>query len=141
MDDKKTYALLARGETTGVFQLESAGMKRYLKDLRPTEFEDIIAMVSLYRPGPMEWIPDYIKGNHGKKHINYLHPSLEPILKTTYGIAIYQEQILQIAQKFSGFSLGEADLLRRAIGKKIADRKSTRLNSSHTDISRMPSSA
>ena len=119
IDDKKTYALLSRGETTGVFQLESGGMKRYLKSLKPTEFEDIIAMVSLYRPGPMEWIPDYIKGKHGKKEISYLHPSLMPILKTTYGIAIYQEQILRIAQEFSGFSLGEADLLRRAIGKKI----------------------
>ncbi len=119
IDDKKAYALLARGETTGVFQLESAGMKRYLKELKPTEFEDIIAMVSLYRPGPMEWIPDYIKGKHGRKEIRYLHPSLEPILKTTYGIAIYQEQILQIAQEFAEFSLGEADILRRAIGKKI----------------------
>lgn len=118
-DDKKSYALMARGETTGVFQLESAGMKRYLKELRPTEFEDIIAMVSLYRPGPMEWIPDYIAGKHGRKKPVYAHPSLEPILKTTHGIAIYQEQILQIAQVFGGFSLGEADLLRRAIGKKI----------------------
>ncbi len=120
IDDKKAYALMARGETTGVFQLESAGMKRYLKELRPTEFEDIIAMVSLYRPGPMEWIPDYIAGKHGRKKTEYAHPSLEPILNTTYGIAIYQEQILQIAQVFAGFSLGEADLLRRAIGKKIA---------------------
>jgi DNA polymerase-3 subunit alpha len=120
IDDKKAYALMARGETTGVFQLESAGMKRYLKELRPTEFEDIIAMVSLYRPGPMEWIPDYIAGKHGRKKPQYAHPSLEPILETTYGIAIYQEQILQIAQVFGGFSLGEADLLRRAIGKKIA---------------------
>ncbi len=119
IDDKKAYALLSRGETTGVFQLESAGMKRYLKELKPTEFEDIIAMVSLYRPGPMEWIPDYIKGKHGKKEVIYSHPSLESILKTTYGIAIYQEQILKIAQEFSGFSLGEADILRRAIGKKI----------------------
>jgi DNA polymerase III subunit alpha len=119
IDDKKTYALMARGETTGVFQLESAGMKRYLKELRPTEFEDIIAMVSLYRPGPMEWIPDYIAGKHGRKKAAYLHPSLEPILKNTYGIAIYQEQILQIAQEFADFSLGEADILRRAIGKKI----------------------
>ncbi|MFH1410488.1 MAG: DNA polymerase III subunit alpha, partial [Patescibacteria group bacterium] len=120
INDKRAYALMARGETTGVFQLESAGMKRYLKELRPTEFEDIIAMVSLYRPGPMEWIPDYIAGKHGRKKTKYAHPSLEPILKTTYGIAIYQEQILQIAQVFGGFSLGEADLLRRAIGKKIA---------------------
>ena len=119
MDNKKTFALLSRGETTGVFQLESAGMKRYLKELRPTEFEDIIAMVSLYRPGPMEWIPDYIGGKHGRKKTTYLHSSLEPILKNTYGIAIYQEQILQIAQVFAGFSLGEADILRRAIGKKI----------------------
>lgn len=119
IDDKKAYALMARGETTGVFQLESAGMKRYLKELRPTEFEDIIAMVSLYRPGPMEWIPDYIAGKHGRKKAEYAHPSLEPILRNTYGIAIYQEQILQIAQVFGGFSLGEADLLRRAIGKKI----------------------
>ncbi|MBN2087926.1 DNA polymerase III subunit alpha [Candidatus Peregrinibacteria bacterium] len=119
MDDKKAYALMARGETTGVFQLESAGMKRYLKELRPTEFEDIIAMVSLYRPGPMEWIPDYIAGKHGRKKTTYAHESLEPILRKTYGIAIYQEQILQIAQVFAGFSLGEADLLRRAIGKKI----------------------
>ena len=119
INDKKTFALLSRGETTGVFQLESPGMKRYLKELRPTEFEDIIAMVSLYRPGPMEWIPDYIAGKHGKKRTTYLHKSLEPILKNTYGIAIYQEQILQIAQVFSGFSLGGADLLRRAIGKKI----------------------
>ena len=120
IDDKKAYALMARGETTGVFQLESAGMKRYLRELRPTNFEDIIAMVSLYRPGPMEWIPDYIAARHGRKKTTYAHPSLEPILKTTHGIAIYQEQILQIAQVFGGFSLGEADLLRRAIGKKIA---------------------
>jgi len=120
MDDKNAFALMSRGETTGVFQLESPGMKRYLKELRPTEFEDIIAMVSLYRPGPMEWIPDYIAGKHGRKIPTYQHSSLEPILKSTYGIAIYQEQILQIAQEFAGFSLGEADLLRRAIGKKIA---------------------
>ncbi len=119
MDDKKTYDLLTRGDTTSVFQLESAGMKRYLKELKPTEFEDIIAMVSLYRPGPMEWIPDYIAGKHGTKKVIYAHESLEPVLKETYGIAIYQEQILQIAQIFSGFSLGEADILRRAIGKKI----------------------
>ncbi|MFH1012212.1 MAG: DNA polymerase III subunit alpha [Candidatus Peregrinibacteria bacterium] len=119
MDNKKTYALLSRGETTGVFQLESGGMKRYLKELKPTEFEDIIAMVALFRPGPMEWIPDYIAGKHGKKKVSYIHPSLEPLLKNTYGIAIYQEQILQIAQEFAGFSLGEADILRRAIGKKI----------------------
>ncbi len=120
MDDEQTYQLLQRGETTGVFQLESGGMKRYLKDLKPTEFGDIIAMVSLYRPGPMQFISDYIDGKHGRKNIQYLHPTLEAILKETYGIAIYQEQILEMAKVFSGFSLGEADLLRRAIGKKIA---------------------
>lgn len=117
--DEVTYDLLQRGQTTGVFQLESNGMKRYLKELKPTCFEDIIAMVSLYRPGPMEWIPEYIKGKHGKKRVKYMHSSLEEVLEETYGIAVYQEQILQIAQKFAGFSLGEADILRRAIGKKI----------------------
>jgi DNA polymerase-3 subunit alpha len=120
LDDRKTYSLLSKGETTGVFQLESSGMKRYLKDLKPTQLEDIIAMVSLYRPGPMDFIPDYISGKHGRKRVEYVHEDLEPILKTTYGIAVYQEQILQIAQTFAGFSLGDADLLRRAIGKKIA---------------------
>ncbi|QQR55063.1 DNA polymerase III subunit alpha [Candidatus Peregrinibacteria bacterium] len=120
MDDKKAYELLQRGETTGVFQMESAGMKRYLRELKPTEFTDIIAMVSLYRPGPMQFISSYIDGKHGKKKVTYLHESLEAVLKETYGIAIYQEQILEIAKVFAGFSLGEADLLRRAIGKKIA---------------------
>ncbi len=120
MDDAKTYELLKRGETTGVFQLESAGMKRYLRELKPTEFGDLIAMVSLYRPGPMQFISTYIDGKHGKKKVTYLHPSLEEVLKETYGIAIYQEQILEIAKLFADFTLGEADLLRRAIGKKIA---------------------
>lgn len=120
LDDEKAFELLQKGQTTGVFQLESSGMKRYLKELKPTEFGDIIAMVSLYRPGPMQFISDYIKGKHGTKEVEYLHPSLEKILKETYGIAIYQEQILEIAKQFAGFSLGEADLLRRAIGKKIA---------------------
>ncbi len=120
LDNKKTFKLLTKGQTTGVFQLESAGMRRYLKELKPTNLEDIIAMVSLYRPGPMEWIPDYIAGKHGKKEVRYLHESLRQILDKTFGIAIYQEQILQIAQVFAGFSLGQADLLRRAIGKKIA---------------------
>ncbi|MBT4384258.1 DNA polymerase III subunit alpha [Candidatus Peregrinibacteria bacterium] len=120
MDDEKTFELLQSGTTTGVFQLESPGMRRYLKDLKPTEFGDIIAMVSLYRPGPMQFISTYIDGKHGKQKVTYLHESLEPILKETYGIAIYQEQILQLARVFSGFSLGEADLLRRAIGKKVA---------------------
>ncbi len=120
MDDEEAYKLLQRGETTGVFQLESAGMKRYLRELKPTEFGDIIAMVSLYRPGPMQFISQYIDGKHGKKKVKYLHDSLKDVLKETYGIAIYQEQILEIAKRFAGFSLGEADLLRRAIGKKIA---------------------
>ncbi len=120
LDDEKTFKLLTKGQTTGVFQLESAGMRRYLKELKPTNLEDIIAMVSLYRPGPMEWIPDYISGKHGKKEVKYLHESLRQVLDKTFGIAIYQEQILQIAQVFAGFTLGQADLLRRAIGKKIA---------------------
>lgn len=119
LDDSSTFSLLKKGDTTGVFQLESGGMRRYLKDLKPTEFSDIVAMVSLYRPGPMEWIPSYIKRKHGKEKVKYLHTDLEPILKPTYGIGIYQEQILQIARVFAGYSLGEADILRRAIGKKI----------------------
>lgn len=117
--DAATYATIQRGSTTGVFQLESEGMKRYLKELQPTEFEDIVAMVALYRPGPMELIPDYIAGKHGLKQPHYLHPILEPILEKTYGIAVYQEQVLRIAQDLAGFSLGEADVLRKAVGKKI----------------------
>lgn len=120
LDDKQTYKLFQDGETTGVFQFESSGMKRYLKELKPTEFEDIIAMVALYRPGPMEWIPDYITGKHGRKKPNYLHPKLQPILAKTYGVAIYQEQVMQIARDVAGFSMGEADVLRKAMGKKIA---------------------
>ena len=119
LDDEKTYQLLQKGETTGVFQLESDGMKRYLKQLKPTEFEDIIAMVSLYRPGPMQFIPDYIKGKHGQKKIEYLHPKLKPILEKTYGIMVYQEQLMKVAQQIAGFSLAEADVLRKAVGKKI----------------------
>lgn len=119
LDDKKTYRLLQEGKTTGVFQLESAGMKRYLKLLKPTNIEDVIAMVALYRPGPMELIPDYIAGKHGKKIPEYLHPSLKPILEKTYGIAVYQEQLMKIAQDLAGFTLGEADVLRKAVGKKI----------------------
>ncbi len=119
LDDREAYELLKRGDTTGVFQLESAGMRRYLKQLKPTQFEDITAMVSLYRPGPMEWIPDFIKRKHGQQTVKYVHDDLKAILEPTYGIGVYQEQILLIAQVFAGFSLGEADLLRRAIGKKI----------------------
>jgi DNA polymerase-3 subunit alpha len=120
LDDPKTYKLFQDGETTGVFQFESSGMKRYLRELKPTELEDIIAMVALYRPGPMEWIPDYIDGKHGKKKPHYLHPKLEPILGVTYGVAIYQEQVMQMARDLAGFTMGEADVLRKAVGKKIA---------------------
>jgi DNA polymerase-3 subunit alpha len=121
IDDQKTYQLLQKAETTGIFQLESDGMKRYLKQLKPTEFADITAMVALYRPGPMELIPDYIAGKHGRKKITYLHPKLEPILAPTHGIAVYQEQVLRIARDIAGFTLGEADVLRKAIGKKIRE--------------------
>ncbi len=120
-DDKATFKLLQDGNTTSVFQLESSGMKRYLKQLKPTEMEDIVAMTALYRPGPMQFIPNYIARKHGKEDVVYLHPSLEPILKNTYGLAIYQEQIMQISQVIAGFSMAEADILRKAIGKKIID--------------------
>ena len=119
--DEKTYKLLQKADCIGVFQLESDGMRRYLKELKPTEFEDIITMVALYRPGPMALIPDYIAGKHGKKEVVYLHPRLEPILKNTYSIPLYQEQIMRIAQDLAGFSLSEADTLRKAIGKKIKE--------------------
>ncbi|HPY08424.1 MAG: DNA polymerase III subunit alpha [Patescibacteria group bacterium] len=120
LDDELTYKLFQAGETTGVFQFESAGMKRYLRELKPTVFEDIIAMVALYRPGPMEWIPDYIAGKHQRKKVSYLHPKLEGILNKTYGVAIYQEQVMQIARDLAGFTMGQADVLRKAVGKKIA---------------------
>ena len=119
MDDRITYELFQEGETTGIFQFESSGMKRYLHELKPTEFEDIIAMVALYRPGPMEWIPNYIAGKHGRKKVTYLHPKLEPILAKTYGVAIYQEQVMQMARDLAGFTMAEADVLRKAVGKKI----------------------
>ncbi len=118
-DDKKTYKLLQDALTTCVFQLESDGMKRYLKDLKSTEFEDIVAMVALYRPGPMQFIPDYIERKHGRQKITYIHPKLEPILAGTQGIMIYQEQLMKVAQEIAGFTLGEADVLRKAVGKKI----------------------
>ena len=121
LDDDKVYEILRKGESTSIFQLESDGMKRYLKQLKPTEFEDIIAMVSLYRPGPMAFIPEYIKGKENPKGIKYLDSKLEPILKNTYGIMVYQEQLMQIAQQFAGFSMAEADTLRKAIGKKIKE--------------------
>jgi len=120
-DDQKTFELLQQALTTSVFQLESDGMKRYLKELRPSSFEDITAMVALYRPGPMQFIPDYIERKHGNQTIHYLHPKLEPILKDTQGICIYQEQLMKIAQEVCGFTLGEADVLRKAVGKKIKE--------------------
>ena len=121
LDDEKTYQLLQRAETTGVFQLESAGMKRYLKDLKASSFEDIIAMVALYRPGPMQFIDSFIKRKHGQEPITYLHPGLENSLKNTYGIMIYQEQFMQIAKEWCGFTGGQADTLRKAVGKKKID--------------------
>ena len=119
LDDRPSFDLLSHGDTVGVFQLEGAGMRDTLKKLRPDRFEDIIAVVSLYRPGPMENIPRYIAVKHGDEEPDYLHPLLEPLLKETFGIMIYQEQVMQIAQVLAGYSLGAADLLRRAMGKKI----------------------
>ncbi len=121
IDDEKTYQLLAAGETVGVFQLESQGMRRAIAGMKPDRFEDIIALVALYRPGPMDNIPIYNAVKHGERDPDYLHPLLEPILRETNGIIVYQEQVMQIAQVLSGYSLGEADLLRRAMGKKIAE--------------------
>jgi len=121
LNDDKTFELFQRGDTTGVFQLESAGMKRYLKELRPTAFEDIVAMVALYRPGPMQFIDSFIKRKHGQEDITYLHPGLENSLKNTYGILVYQEQFMQISKEWCGFSGGQADTLRKAVGKKKID--------------------
>ena len=119
LEDKKTFKLLQKGQTTGVFQLESSGMKKWLTKLKPNRFEDIIAMVALYRPGPMEFIPDFINGKLKKRKIVYDDPHLEPILADTYGIAVYQEQVMEIARQLAGFSYAEADILRKAVGKKI----------------------
>jgi len=120
MDDDKTFALLSSGETAGVFQLEGAGMRRYIKELKPTTFSDIAAMVALYRPGPMEHIPTFIKAKHGLEPIRYPHPKLASILEETYGVIVYQDQVLFIVRAFAGYSLGEADIFRKAMGKKIA---------------------
>jgi DNA polymerase-3 subunit alpha len=121
LDDKLTFKLLQKGDTTGVFQLESSGMKRYLKQLKPTVFEDIIAMVALYRPGPMQWIEDFIARKQGSKKIEYLHPAMKNALENTYGVIVYQEQVMQISKEMCGFSGGQADTLRKAIGKKIPE--------------------
>ena len=118
LKDKKVYQMITKGETTGVFQLESGGMRRLARNLKPTNFSDITAMVALYRPGPMELIPEFIKRKNNKNEVSYPHADLKPILKETYGIAVYQEQCLQIANTMAGFSMAEADNLRRAIGKK-----------------------
>jgi len=118
-DDEKVYQLLSSGNCVGLFQVESGGMRRYLQELKPTKFEDIIAMLALYRPGPMELIPQFINRKHGKEKINYFHPQLESILENTYGVCIYQEQLMQIAHDLAGFSMAQADVLRKAVGKKI----------------------
>ncbi len=119
LTDTKTFELLGTGETTGIFQLESPGMKDTLKNLKPDKFEDIIALVALYRPGPMANIPTYIERKHGREKLDYVHPLLENLLEETYGVIIYQEQVMGVARELSGYSDGEADLLRRAMGKKI----------------------
>ena len=119
LDDEKTYKMIGRGDSVGVFQLESSGMRDVLKKMRPDRFEDIIALVALYRPGPMANIPNYIARKHGKEKVDFMHEKLEPVLQETYGIMIYQEQVQQAAQQLAGYTLGGADLLRRAMGKKI----------------------
>src|SRR5207237_5765931 len=117
-DDARTFELISLGQTAGVFQLESAGMRDLLTGLRPDRFEDIIASIALYRPGPMDLIPDFIKRKQGKIPITYEVPVLEEILKETYGVIVYQEQVMAIANKVAGFCLGQADLMRRAMGNK-----------------------
>src|SRR4029077_5779852 len=121
LDDAKTYALLSDAKTFGVFQLESSGMREALRGLRPSALEDVIAMVSLYRPGPMELIPDFIARKHGKTRITYEHPAMEAFTRETYGIMVYQEQIMQIASEMGGFTMGEADTLRRAMSTEGRD--------------------
>ena len=119
LDDKKTYDQLSRAEAVGIFQLESQGMRRALLDMRPDRFEDIIALVALYRPGPMANIPTYCERKHGREKPEYIHPKLEPVLRETFGVIVYQEQVMQAAQLLAGYTLGQADMLRRAMGKKI----------------------
>jgi DNA polymerase III subunit alpha len=121
LDDKRTFDLLASGETTGIFQLEGPGMRRYIKELKPTKFMDISAMVALYRPGPMEHIPTFIKAKHGLEQVRYPHNDLVPILEDTYGVIVYQDQVLFVVQRFAGYSLGRADIIRKAMGKKNAE--------------------
>ena len=117
-DDKKVLDLISSGKTEGIFQLESAGMKNFMKELRPESLEDVIAGISLYRPGPMDFIPAYIKGKNDKSSITYDCPQLEPILAPTYGCIVYQEQVMQIVRDLAGYSMGRSDLVRRAMSKK-----------------------
>jgi len=121
LDDQETFQMLSNGDSTGVFQLEGTGMRRTLREFRPTSVDHLAAIVALYRPGPMAHIPTYVAAKDGRRPITYLHPKLEPILKGTYGVIVYQDQVLQIVQAIAGFSLGQADVLRRAMGKKIAE--------------------
>ena len=119
LDDEKTYKLFQRGDTIGIFQYESLGMQKYLRDLKPTIFEDLIAMNALYRPGPLEYIPSFVRRKNGQENIQYDIPEMEDFLRETYGITVYQEQVMQLSQKLADFSKGDADLLRKAMGKKI----------------------
>src|SRR4029078_9116301 len=118
LDDKKTLELYQRGETNGTFQFESAGMQKYLRDLKPDKFDDLIAMNALFRPGPLEYIPNFINRKHGREKIAYDLPEMEEYLKNTYGITVYQEQVMLLSQKLAGFTKGDADVLRKAMGKK-----------------------
>ena len=122
LDDAKAFELLSSGETTGIFQLESAGMRRYVKELRPSSLADLTAMIALYRPGPMAHIPQFIDAKHGRAPITYVHPTLQPILEETHGVIVYQDQVLLIVQAAAGYSLGQADIIRKAMGKKIAEK-------------------
>ena len=121
LDDKATFELLGRGETIGVFQLESAGMRKHIRNLKPTSIKEVAAMVALYRPGPIKSIPDFIKAKHGLVQVTYLHPALEPLLRETYGVIVYQDQVLTVVREIAGFTMGEADNFRRAISKKLKD--------------------
>jgi DNA polymerase-3 subunit alpha len=126
LDDPKAFELLGKGETLGVFQVESAGMRRYLVEMKPKSLDNVIAMVALYRPGPMDFIPQYIRRMHNEEAVEYLHPAMEPIFKETYGIPVYQEQIMRAAVELAGYTASEADELRKAISKN------KRTNSSNT---------
>jgi DNA polymerase III subunit alpha len=122
LDDKKTFDLLSTGETTGMFQLESAGMRRYIRDLKPDRVEDVMAMVALFRPGPMDYIPTYIRRKHGQEAVTYAHPALEPVLRSTYGVMVYQEDVMAVAQALAGFTMAQADVLCYTIRKKIKEK-------------------